>query len=360
MPVINLQRSMTEVGRIRLGTKIRGSNGRERPAKLDRLRFTSPRKGLIGRIAELYGGTVSPWQPPKGAQQWQVITNVSEVPVVVPPQDPAETQWYEMWSQGGCLRRCDGRQETLSKSACLCDPAARDCKIYTRLRVMLEDVPGLGVWLVNTGSYYAAVELPGIAQLLATTQGAIPGRLVLDQRTVTRTVNGETKTLHFVVPTLHVDLTPKQLMSGHVQELIAARNRAAVAGEVRAAIAATVDYPSLIDAARTIDALYEIAEKVKEGNSGQIPPDLTALFERKAAAIRSAQPREGAVAAKPVEPSADEADELWLQILAASPWEDKNELERHFRELVGRSLDEASVDDMRRFLAAQAKAGEAA
>lgn len=366
MPILDLQQQQTEVGRIRLGVKVK-SNGRERPAKLDRLRFTSPRKALIERIAELYGGQVEPWQPPKGGQQWQVITDTNEVPVVVPPQDPGESQWYEMWSKGGCLRRCDGQQEKISKQSCLCDPEARDCKMHTRIRVMLEDVPGLGAWRVDTGSYYAAVELPGVAQLLAMAQGAIPGRLVLDQRTVTRQVDGKAQTFNFAVPTLHVDtLTPKQLMSGQVQELIAARNRAAVAGEMRTAIAATsavVDYPSLIEAAKTVEALFDVhAQATREFGEGRVPRDLLVRFQARADAIRSAQPVQAdapqgshvvqATAVSDAVGAGDDLDELWAQILDASPWDEADELERNFCEVVGRPSDEASADDMRKFLAA--------
>lgn len=363
MSILGLQQQMTEVGRIRLGMKVT-SNGRERPAKLDRLRFTSPRKALIDRIAELYGGKVEPWQPPKGCQQWQVVTDTNEVPVVVPPQDPSESQWYEMWSRGGCLRRCDGQQEKISKSPCLCDPAARDCKMHTRLQLMLEDVPGAGAWRVDTGSYYAAVELPGVAALLAMAQGSIPGRLVLDQRTVTRQVNGEAKTFNFAVPTLHVDeLTPKQLMSGQVQELITARNRAAIVGEVRTAIEAAVDWVSLIDAARTREALVELHGRASKQYEGNLPEDLLVRFQARAEAIKGGQPAVVVEATTPMPaqptpaPTAvDSLDELWASILDASPWDESDELERNFIEVVGRPSDEASADDMRRFLAAIEKA----
>ncbi|MFI1194034.1 hypothetical protein ACH4T9_12365 [Micromonospora sp. NPDC020750] len=354
MPILNLQQSMTEVGRVRLGVKVRNANGRERPAKLDRLRFTSPRRVLIEKIAELYGGKVEPWQPPKGSQQWQVVTDTAEVPVLIPPQDPSDSQWYEMWSAGGCLRRCDGQQEKISKSNCLCDPAARDCKMHTRLRVMLEDIPGLGAWRIDTGSYYAAVELPGVAALLAMAQGAIPGRLVLDQRTVTRQVDGQPKTFNFAVPTLHVDeLTPKQLMSGRVQELVAARNNAAVAGDLRVAIAATVDFGSLIDAAKNVDALYEVANQVKASNGGQIPADLLATLEARRDALNGAKPPAEVVVVQPSDiVSADDVDVLWSQILAASPWNTGEELEANFCKVVGRSSADATAEDMRRFLAA--------
>lgn len=372
MAILGLQQQQTEVGRIRLGVKVKASNGKDRPAKLDRLRFTSKRRELIEKIAELYGGTVEPWQPPKGNQQWQVITNATQVPVMVPPQNPSDSQWFELWSAGGCQRRCDGQTETLSQGACLCDPdpQKRDCSMHTRLRVMLEDVPGAGVWRVDTGSYYAAVELPGIAMVLSQAQGIIPGRLILDQRTVTRLVDGKPKTMNYVVPVLDIaEFTPGQLASGKVQELIAARRAAAIEGQVRAEIeAAPLDYPSLVDAAKTVEALHELWRKA--GKRGEATDELLAACERKAEAIRAAQPQPEpeVVEATVVEPEpaaaggGDDLDDLWLQILEASPWDDADELERNFCEVVGKSSDEADAEGMRKFLEAieQRKVGTAA
>lgn len=300
MPILKLQQQQTEVGRIRLGVLVPTANGRTRPEKLDRLRFTSPRRALIERIAELYGGQVEEWQPPRGNAQWQVITDVTEVPVMVPPQDPAKSQWYEAWSKGGCQRRCDGEHEILSNSPCLCDPDARLCQMHTRIRVMLEDVPGLGVWRVDTGSYYAAVELPGVAALLAQAQGIIPGRLILDQRTVTR--DGLTK--RFAVPVLDIaEFTPGELVSGKVPELAAQRRAAAIDGRSRAAIAAVVDYPSLIEAARTIDALTEVYEKAERDDA--VSDDLVAAFQARAGLLRASDPTEAVVV--DVEPDGGES-----------------------------------------------------
>lgn len=355
MPIIGLQLSQAEAGRIRLGYKATTQSGGTRPAKLDRFRFTSPRRNLIEKIAELYGGTVQPWQPPKGGSQWEVITNATEVPVVVPPQDPAQSQWLELWSKGGCQRRCDGQTEKISGQACMCDPdpALRDCKMHTRLRVMLEDVPGMGAWRVDTGSYYAATELPGIAQLLAQAQGAIPGKLVLDQRTVTR--NG--KTNNFVVPVLDVDvLTPKELMSGRVQELMAARARGAIDGQIReaAAITSGPDFRSLIDAARTREALLDLHAQAKQ-RFGEVPEDLLVAFTARAKAVEQPQ---AASAPRTVDAEvvADDTDTLWHQILEASPWDDADDLERHFIELVGRPSIDADAADMRKFLNAMTEA----
>jgi hypothetical protein len=123
-----------------------------------------------------------------------------------------------------------------------------------------------------------------------------------------------------------------------------------------------VDYPSLIDAAKTVKALFDLHKQVKYANNGNVPADLHALFEAKATAIRAAQPQEqSAQPAAPAEPvQTNDLDELWAQILEASPWDDADELERNFCELVKKPSDEASADDMRRFLAAMEKAKAAA
>lgn len=297
--IIGLQQQQTEVGRIRLGVKVAMSGGKSRPAKIDTLRFTSPRRDLIERVAELYGGKAEPWQPLKGNSQWQVITTSTEVPVMVPPQDPGQSQWLEMWSKGGCLRRCDGKTEKISGEPCMCDPdpQERDCKMHTRIRVLLEEVPGIGVWRVDTGSYYAAIELPSVANILAQANGMIPGKLILDQRTVTR--NG--KTHNFVVPVLDIaEFTPAELLSGKVPELAATRRAEAIDNRSRVAISAGPDYTSLLLAVNTIDALTDLWKDAKQAGLGT--PELRAEFDERAAQIRSTEP----VDAEIVEEAGDE------------------------------------------------------
>jgi hypothetical protein len=282
--IIGLQQQQTEVGRIRLGVKVATGNGGSRPAKIDTLRFTSPRRELIAKVAELYGGKAEAWSPPKGNSQWQVITTSAEVPVMVPPQDPSQSQWLEMWSKGGCLRRCDGRTERISGNPCMCDPdpQERDCKMHTRIRVLLEEVPGIGVWRVDTGSFYAAAELPTTARILAEAEGLIPGKLILDQRTVTR--GG--KTFNFAVPVLDItEFTPAELLSGKVPEMAAQRRAEAIDSRSRVAIAAGPDYSSLLLAVTTIDALTDLWEEA--GNAGALTDELRAEFVEKGADIRS-------------------------------------------------------------------------
>lgn len=280
--IIGLQQQQTEVGRVRLGVKVASSNGM-RPAKLDTLRFTSPRRDLIEKVAELYGGKAEPWQPLKGNGQWQVITTSTEVPVMVPPQDPAQSQWLEMWSKGGCLRRCDGQTERLSGNPCMCDPdpAERDCKMHTRVQVLLEEVPGIGVWRVDTGSFYAAVELPSVARILSEAKGLIPGKLILDQRTVTR--GG--KTFNFAVPVLDIaEFTPAELLSGKVPEMAAARRAEAIDARSRVAIAAGPDYSSLLLAVTTREAFEDLWAEA--GSAGALTDELREEFKAKAVELR--------------------------------------------------------------------------
>ena len=160
-PIIDLQRGVAETGRIRIGQLVPSRNG-SRPAKLDTFRLTSADRRRIDQVAELYGGTVAEWQAPAG-RQWEVVTTVAELNVVVPPHELAFSQWYELWNAGGCLRRCDGVTDTISDGPCRCDPELRgrakdQCDIHTRLSVMLRDLPGLGVWRLDTQGWHAGRE----------------------------------------------------------------------------------------------------------------------------------------------------------------------------------------------------------
>jgi hypothetical protein len=176
IPVADARPTWHEAGRIRVGVKvpIPGKPGKFRPAKLTRFRLTSPDQALIKRAAELYGGTPEPWDDAPGAgrdggEQWQVTTNRPALPVRIPPA-AAATQAWEAWSGGGCERRCDGRWEQFTDSACICTAEAefaigegrtyeRPCRKTTRVSVMLEELPGAGIWRLETHSTISGDEL---------------------------------------------------------------------------------------------------------------------------------------------------------------------------------------------------------
>lgn len=213
MTLLDIQRRIREAGRIRIGQQVPTSNGKTRPAKLDTFRLTSPDRRAIEQAAGMYGGRPEEWDAPAG-RQWQVITEVDELDVIVPPSDMAFSQHYELWSGGGCQRRCDGVTEQLTDGPCLCDPDARECTPHTRLSVMLRELVGLGVWRLDTQGFYAAVELGGAVQVVQAAAGAgvmLPARLRLEQRQIKRP--GQ-PTRNFAVPTLDVHVTPEQLFGG--------------------------------------------------------------------------------------------------------------------------------------------------
>lgn len=245
MPVLDLQRRSYESGRIRLGRvvgtgkKDKAGNEVTRPVKLDTLRFTSASRYAVEAAAVAYGGEVKPWDN-RGRKEWEVITGVSEVLAAIPPAAAAISIWYEMWSGGGCKRRCDSQREQKSGGPCLCPHAenpddeeevdrmarerarlsklvpAQACGLKTRVSVVLPDLPDIGVWRLDTGGFYAAGELLGKAELmeLCRDQGVfLPVRLWIDHRV--DVVGGQTR--KYPVPALEILKTFRQVVTGELE-----------------------------------------------------------------------------------------------------------------------------------------------
>lgn len=234
-PLLDIQRKGQQIGRLRIGQQVKAASGKMRPAKLDTFRFTTQSRHAADAIAELYGGTVKDWN-----NEFEVITGQNAIGITVPPRDQVVSQWYEMWNKGGCLRRCDSQADQISGGPCLCphadDPAdlsqveaaaterarlagmnpPQACKIVTRISVMIPDLPGLGVFRLDTGSYYAAVEIGDAAALLqiARDKGVmLPAILRIEQRQ--RVAGGQTK--KFPVPVLEVLATFREIVSGALE-----------------------------------------------------------------------------------------------------------------------------------------------
>jgi len=208
-PILDIQKRLTEVGRIRMGNK----SAKGTPQKLEVFRITSRDQSRLAEIAEAYGGEVAPWADRPG--EFEVITKTAELPILLLPGQ-ALSQWYELWSAGGAQRRCDGERDMISDGPCVCDTESgtRKCKPTTRLSVMLPEIPGLGVWRLESHGFYAAVELSATAGMLeqATAQGQVfPARLRIDQRSQVK----EGKTTRYAVPVIDIDVRlPEALASG--------------------------------------------------------------------------------------------------------------------------------------------------
>lgn len=339
MPILDLQVRARELGRIRMGQVVKASSGKLRPSKIDTFRFTSYSRELLDQVAKLYGGEVREWQPQGGgAAGFEVLTDSKRVPILVPPQPVS--QWYELWSGGGCQRRCDGTTEVIGDSPCLCspEPEQRECKPTTRLNVMLRDVPGLGVWRLESHGYYAAVELPAVAQFLANARGYVPAALVLEERVAKR--NGETR--RYMVPAIEVEqVTPAQLLAGQ-----GAATPEALSNGAQRAIEAGPDWPALVEGATTRGELLGIIEQAKAAG---VDAAAAAVIE----GLCKARAEQLGIAAKKPEPAAD-ANALWLQIMARAPegWT-TGDVEIEFEKATGVDAAKANAADMQRYLDGQ-------
>jgi len=241
-PLRNLGR-VPEQGRIRLGVKT------ERAMKaLDTFRFTSADHDAICQVADIYGGVVSKWMPPRSKQQqWEVITGSSDIRVFLPPN--SIDVWYEQWSGGGCLRRCDGVTVSIPLKTpdgmdtdiepCLCqkEQGQQKCSPYTRLNVILPEIKFGGVWRLESKGWNAANEMPSMATMLQQmqTMGLMEGRLILEHRS--RVSGGQTK--HFVVPRLAMDTSPMEILSGEAK--VGSLQQSVAAPELEAADSVIVD-----------------------------------------------------------------------------------------------------------------------
>ena len=207
-PILDIQKRLVEVGRIRMGQK----SAKGAPQKLETFRITSRDQARVTEVAAVYGGTVRPWAERDG--EYEVITATAELPILLLPGQ-ALSAWYELWSAGGCQRRCDGVTDVISDGPCVCDTEGntRKCKPTTRLSVMLPEIPGLGVWRLESHGYYAAVELSATAGMLeqATARGQMfPARLRIDQRSQVK----DGKTTRYAVPVIDIDVRLPDALGG--------------------------------------------------------------------------------------------------------------------------------------------------
>jgi len=315
MPILDLQRRLAEVGRIRLGEQVTTRSGKKAPAKLTRFRFTSPSAELIDQAANLYGGTPNDWSAPSGPQR-EVVTEATSIPVLIPPGDMAFSQWYEMWSGGGCQKRCDGRFDIQRDRTCDCDPDARECKPTTRVSMVLPEMAGVGLWRVETHGFYAATELGATVELLQSLAPGrlVPGRLRLDPRTVKRTVDGKPQTRNYVVPVLDIEGTMAQIGRGEVPVAIEAPARPSLTPVPAAAIPETTG----LSVAEQLTVTKETPRRKNAAavlpptglEPGQLSGGGEPLSPPAAAPGETAPDRQAPVATTPVEPVTLPGDEV--------------------------------------------------
>lgn len=135
------------------------------------------------------------------------------------PEDNLEGA-YRLYGKSKLKRRCDG--ETCSERTatggwaekpCVCDPEKRSCTLTWTLHVLLPDVPGFGVWQVDTGSEISVRRMTGFLQTLHGIKGNLAGvEFDLCLVPVTVSPDGRTKTVYVLDPRAH-DFSPRAALA---------------------------------------------------------------------------------------------------------------------------------------------------
>lgn len=284
----NIQARAAEHGRLRTGY----TQG-NRPMRSSTWVITSHSEEHVRRAAELWGGEPEQWSPLNSTiTQWRVITKASSIEALITPGDPLN-QYNEMWSKGGCQRRCDGETELLSRQPCICmqqfgenwhTAKGRVCSTTSRLNVMLPDLSGMGMWRAETHSFYAAQEWGGMVDMvLAGTDGRgfVPVTLRIEPRQ--RVADGQTKKFPVVVVELR-GVTPRQALAGPMNAATALDPGAA--GQQRAAIEAPrPDYLADAEAALTVDDVQDVYRAAHA--AGHLTDDLVAALKKRADEVKA-------------------------------------------------------------------------
>jgi hypothetical protein len=256
MSILGVQRRSQEIGRLRIGQSLVSAKGVKYPARLSTFRFTTRSRLAASAVAEIYGGTMGDWEGNEGF--FEVITKADALGVMVPPHDEFTTSWMEAWQGGKPKRRCDGALERIGGGACICphienadgeqvldfarirEMAANRqdvCTPVTRISVILPELPGLGVWRLDTGSFYALMEIQDAAGLLVAARDKkipVPAMLRIDQRKQVT----QTETKRFPVPVLEIAVSFRELASGALSTGGLASQLPPAPGESRRAITA--------------------------------------------------------------------------------------------------------------------------
>ncbi|MEV0915454.1 hypothetical protein AB0I93_14435 [Streptomyces sp. NPDC049967] len=325
----NIQQKAAEHGRLRTGY----TQG-NRPVRSANWVVTSHSEEHVRTAAKLWGGTAETWKPLNSTiEQWRVITKSPSIEALITPGDPLN-QYNEMWSKGGCQRRCDGETELLTRQPCIC--AARFgedwhqqkkgvvCSTTSRLNVMLPDLSGMGMWRAETHSFYAASEWGAMVDMvLAGTDGKgfLPVNLRIEPRQ--RVADGETKKFPVVVVELR-DITPRQALGGPLPTAVAldpSGSRAVAAIE-----APRPDYIALAEGALNSDDVRDVWRQAR--TAGHVAPrgdddlsrDLMAIAARKdveAAPVVTVPDEDGAYPAEVIDDTEPEPSGGWPAVAQA-------------------------------------------
>lgn len=239
VPIGMSDRRLPQAGRIRTGEQVKSRSGKMIPKALDRFLFTSSDPELLAPLAEKYGGEVDEWNNPRSGDRYCVRSDATKINVVLPP-DPL-TQSYELWDPQ-LQRRCNGIECMVLMGTpddadyqsvdCICArKGALECKYRLRLSVLIDDVPSLGTWRLDSSSDHVRQEMPGVVEAVEQLQerGFHHATLRLEQRRAPRKV--------YTVTVLDIGASIGALVAGDARlGQLPATPRSAPVGELEAAV----------------------------------------------------------------------------------------------------------------------------
>ncbi|MEW1845918.1 hypothetical protein AB0392_48890 [Nonomuraea angiospora] len=339
----DLQYRQRTLGKIRAGTY--DDTGKGRPVRSDTFIITSPYQHFVEAAAAAYGTPVEEWQPQgSGGAQWRTVTDEIALDAILPPMPRSPlSRAYEKWGRGIIQRRCDGITLRHTDTPCVCKaqwgdlwwekaPDRDRCKITARLNMMLPDIPDTGVWLFETHSFNAAMEIKAQVTLWRRAFGPetpIPFRLFLTWRR--KPVKGIMT--DFPVPAVEL----RGVSAGQVAEAL-------LPGAAAAGALETASQRAALGAAPPPDYLAEIGKAASR-------QELTAIWERARRDPRCTVPGaefEAAGKARMREINAARAE--WDELL--SSWKGTlQELEAAFTSDYDIPPQQASAEQLKAFLA---------
>ncbi len=376
--ILTLQRQARELGRLRAGLTEPTASGKQRPARSKTWILTTHQRDYLDAAAEQWGGTVEEWTPQGGgAKAWRLITEADSIDAIMPPGDPL-SQHYEMWSRGGCQRRCDGETETIANKACFClaqfgeefhqEPPDKTCRPHTRLNVILPDVPDVGVWRMETKGFYSANEIAAAVDLIRGATGGnamVPVRLRIEPRQ--RVAQGKTKQYPVIVVEIR-GATAGQVLAGNspaMARVLQGYGAELGAAPERAAIGAGPDGTPKLTAEKVLELLgsckniAQVQQLWRDAKADDVLTEpVAAALKAKSAEFKpadgdqvkpvSAPPAGGAPVDADVEP---DPDATWAAIVAAAPADWKtSDLEAKFSAAIGKAPQDANGWELEHFL----------
>ncbi|MFD9212055.1 hypothetical protein ACFVY9_02845 [Streptomyces sp. NPDC059544] len=323
--ILTMKRQAAELGRIRTGYSRPNPDPKKGPIPVKSRTFvlTSHSREYVAAAAKLYGGNVEQWTPQRSTvAQWRVITEAPELQAILPAGDVLN-QSYEMWGGGGCERRCDGVTEQIKRQPCVClarygedwhtRPPTQVCRPTSRIGVFLPDMPDLGVWRLETKSYYAADAMAGaLDTVLQATGGTgmLPVRMWIEQRTAVR----EGKTKQFQVVML-VPALPKlrHALSGPISTAAALDPSTLDRPAIEAAPVERPDYLAEARECRTADDVIAVWHRARNAGHGsdELLADLKAIAEAVAKGVDPSTGEIGDQAGDDVDEPGPDADGVY-------------------------------------------------